>query len=77
MAMTKRAWGKPNVDMSGWKKIIPDLEIVEGEDAMTALSKKPKKKLSGTQQWMLDHPNDVPCPRSSVAAAAWRRKRGL
>jgi hypothetical protein len=34
-----------------------------------------KKKLSPTQQWMADHPDDVPCPRSN--ANAWRRKRGL
>jgi hypothetical protein len=29
-----------------------------------------KKKLSPTQQWMADHPDDVPCPRSN--ANAWR-----
>ncbi len=34
------------------------------------------KTLSATRQWMRDHPNDVPCPRSPDAAA-WRRKRGL
>jgi hypothetical protein len=35
------------------------------------------KKLSPTQQWMLDHPSDTPCPKMPDAAAAWRRKRGL
>jgi hypothetical protein len=33
------------------------------------------KKLSATAQWMLDHPNDVPCPATPSAATAWRRKR--
>ena len=36
-----------------------------------------KKKLSTSQQWMLDHPDDTPCPRGPLAAQAWRRKRGL
>ena len=35
------------------------------------------KKLSPTQQWMQDHPDDVPCPAMPDAAAAWRRKRGM
>jgi hypothetical protein len=38
------------------------------------------KKLSATKQWMIDHPDDEPCPlpqRSPNAAAAWRRKRDL
>jgi hypothetical protein len=35
------------------------------------------KKLSTTQQWMRDHPDDVPCPRDPDSARAWRRKRGL
>ena len=34
-------------------------------------------KLSATKQWMIDHPNDDPCPKSLAAAKAWRRKRGL
>jgi hypothetical protein len=33
--------------------------------------------VSPTKQWMLDHPDDVPCPRSPHAAKAWRIKRGL
>jgi len=37
----------------------------------TTMAKKP----SLTQRWMLDHPDDVPCPRNP--AAAWRLKRGL
>jgi hypothetical protein len=36
---------------------------------------KEGRKISPTQQWMVDHPNDVPCPRGN--ASAWRRKRGL
>jgi hypothetical protein len=35
------------------------------------------KKLSRTQQWMLDHPDDVPCPRDPMSARSWRIKRGL
>ena len=35
------------------------------------------KTVSATQQWMQNHPNDVPCPRGAAAAKAWRRKRGL
>jgi hypothetical protein len=35
------------------------------------------KKLSPAQQWMRDHPGDVPCPRDPNAAGVWRRKRGL
>jgi hypothetical protein len=35
------------------------------------------KKLSRTQQWLLDHPDDVPPPTSGGGALAWRRKRGL
>ena len=35
------------------------------------------KKLSTTQKWMQDHPDDVPCPRMPAAAKAWRIKRGL
>jgi hypothetical protein len=30
-----------------------------------------------TAQWMLDHPNDTPCPAMADAAKGWRRKRGL
>jgi hypothetical protein len=29
------------------------------------------------RQWMLDHPDDEPCPRSPDAARAWRIERGL
>jgi hypothetical protein len=36
---------------------------------------KDETKMSATQQWMADHPNDVPCPKGN--SAAWRRKRGL
>ena len=35
------------------------------------------KKLSRTQQWMRDHPNDEPPPSTGGGALAWRRKRGL
>jgi hypothetical protein len=35
------------------------------------------RKLSLTQQWMIDHPDDEPCPRNHSAAQRWRRKRGL
>jgi hypothetical protein len=35
------------------------------------------KKLSPSQQWMVDHPDDVPCPLTPCAAKAWRMKRGL
>jgi hypothetical protein len=33
-------------------------------------------KLGPTQQWMADHPYDVPCPRGG-AGVHWRRARGL
>jgi hypothetical protein len=35
------------------------------------------KKLSLTAQWMLDHPNDVPCPLQPHGAAVWRKARGI
>jgi hypothetical protein len=35
------------------------------------------KKLSLSQQWMADHPNDKPCPQERRAAMEWRHKRGL
>ena len=35
------------------------------------------KKLSASKQWMIDHPDDVPCPNGPDAAAAWRLKRGI
>ena len=33
------------------------------------------KKLSMTQRWMLDHPNDEPPPADRRAAQEWRQKR--
>ena len=30
---------------------------------------------TASEQWMIDHPYDKPCPSDSRAAAAWRRKR--
>jgi hypothetical protein len=36
-----------------------------------------KKKLSPTQRWMQEHPDDKPCPRTPQAAKAWRIARGL
>jgi hypothetical protein len=40
---------------------------------------KMTKRLSLTAQWMLDHPDDVPCPKPYCygAAKAWRWKRGI
>jgi hypothetical protein len=35
------------------------------------------RKLSPSQQWMADHPNDKSCPKDPHSAAQWRRKRGL
>jgi hypothetical protein len=35
------------------------------------------KKLTATQQWMIDHPNDTPCPLQPHGAAAWRKARGI
>jgi hypothetical protein len=35
------------------------------------------RKLGPIQQWMADHPDDVPYPRSPEAAKAWRAKRGI
>ena len=37
------------------------------------------KQITPTQQWMLDHPDDTPCPAKGggSAARAWRIKRGL
>jgi hypothetical protein len=36
------------------------------------------RKLSLTAQWMLDHPDDEPCPPGSdYMAVRWRRERGL
>jgi hypothetical protein len=34
------------------------------------------RKLGPIQQWMVDHPDDVPCPPGG-AGVHWRRKRGL
>jgi hypothetical protein len=34
-------------------------------------------KLSKTAQWMLDHPDDIPPPKSGGGARAWRIARGL
>jgi hypothetical protein len=33
------------------------------------------KQLTVTERWMKFYPDDVPCPISPDAAAAWRRKR--
>jgi hypothetical protein len=33
------------------------------------------KQLTVTERWMKFYPDDVPCPSSPDAAAAWRRKR--
>ena len=35
------------------------------------------KARSATEQWLREHPHDVPCPSDPVAAAAWRRARGI
>jgi hypothetical protein len=35
------------------------------------------KKISASKQWMIDHPDDVPCPKSGGAAYWWRVKRGI
>jgi hypothetical protein len=41
-------------------------------------NKSGTRKLSPTQQWVADHPNDVPPPRvGSLGWVAWRRQRGL
>lgn len=41
-------------------------------------------KITKTQQWELDHPDDVPCPRGAPddyqarrAAREWRKARGI
>jgi hypothetical protein len=41
------------------------------------MTMKKGMKLSATQQWLADHPDDVPCPRDPNLAGVWRRKRGL
>jgi hypothetical protein len=46
------------------------------ESAPTAQPKS-TKKLSRTAQWMIDHPNDLPCPLQPHAATAWRKARGI
>jgi len=33
------------------------------------------KRLTMTQQWELDHPDDVPCPEDHSGAIKWRRER--
>jgi hypothetical protein len=33
------------------------------------------KKLTMTEQWMLDHPNDEPPPQDRLRAMEWRHKR--
>ena len=33
--------------------------------------------LSKTKQWMIDHPDDLPCPEDPRAAMEWRQERGL
>jgi hypothetical protein len=33
------------------------------------------KQLTVTERWMKFYPDDVPCPSSPDAAAAWRRAR--
>jgi hypothetical protein len=33
------------------------------------------KKLTMTEKWMLDHPNDEPSPTERRAAMEWRHKR--
>jgi hypothetical protein len=35
------------------------------------------KKLSPSQQWMADHPNDKRCPKNPNGAKVWRHQRGL
>jgi hypothetical protein len=35
------------------------------------------RKLSLAEQWMRDHPDDEPCPKSGGAAYWWRMKRGI
>jgi hypothetical protein len=52
-------------------------EQQEEEAAKPEAQAEAAKKLSPTQQWMLDHPNDVPCPKTPNAAQAWRKKRGI
>ena len=41
------------------------------------MSDENSKTLSPTKQWMQNHPSDKPCPRTPLAANAWRRKRGI
>jgi hypothetical protein len=33
------------------------------------------KRLTKTEQWMLDHPDDVRCPDDHSGAIKWRRER--
>ena len=35
------------------------------------------KKLTLSEQWLRDHPDDLPCPRDPGAAATWRYERGI
>jgi hypothetical protein len=35
------------------------------------------RKLRPTELWMLDHPDDVPCPNHPDLAAQWRHQRRL
>jgi hypothetical protein len=34
-------------------------------------------RLSGTEQWMKDHPNDAPCPSHPDLAHTWRVMRNI
>lgn len=62
--------------------IAPLVAPMENSDPEAA--KAAKNKLSRTAQWMLDHPNDEPCPtgppgdyQAHRAARIWRKKRGI
>ena len=35
------------------------------------------RERTATARWLHDHPYDRPCPHDPVAAAAWRRARGI
>jgi hypothetical protein len=35
------------------------------------------KDTSATAKWMIDNPNDEPCPAGHSDAQMWRRRRGL
>ena len=51
-------------------RLHPDGMVPPATEELTRMLKP-----SLTKQWMIEHPNDKPCPREPGAARAWRMKR--